>query len=135
MNSQSKDNKKTSRTEKGISVEPPGPGIPRVLKSLRKATTTTVLLGRLSVDFYLSRMGQETGVSSSSPFNLKLAKKQKETASSSTQQIEMAPVTAANTSTVNVVILHKDDPFSISGQDLGGFSKRSSHRVLASNGS
>uniref|UniRef100_A0A674PPU4 Receptor-type tyrosine-protein phosphatase kappa n=1 Tax=Takifugu rubripes TaxID=31033 RepID=A0A674PPU4_TAKRU len=55
----------------------------------------------------------------------KLAKKQKETASSSTQQIEMAPVTAANTSTVNVVILHKDDPFSISGQDLGGFIYKS----------
>ncbi|TNM89144.1 hypothetical protein fugu_005399 [Takifugu bimaculatus] len=55
-------------------------------------------------------------------YYLKLAKKQKETASSSTQQIEMAPVTAANTSTVNVVILHKDDPFSISGQDLGGFN-------------
>ncbi|XP_056884846.1 receptor-type tyrosine-protein phosphatase T isoform X12 [Takifugu flavidus] len=64
----------------------------------------------------------------------KLAKKQKETASSSTQQIEMAPVTAANTSTVNVVILHKDDPFSISGQDLGGFTS-SSHNSFSVQGS
>ncbi|TMS18879.1 Receptor-type tyrosine-protein phosphatase T [Larimichthys crocea] len=53
----------------------------------------------------------------------KLAKKQKETASSSTQQREMGPVTTADKSTTKVSTLHKDDPFSTSNQDLNGFSK------------
>uniref|UniRef100_A0A8C6PP85 protein-tyrosine-phosphatase n=1 Tax=Nothobranchius furzeri TaxID=105023 RepID=A0A8C6PP85_NOTFU len=48
----------------------------------------------------------------------KLAKKQKETASSSTQQREMGPVTTADKSTTKVSTLHKDDPFSTSNQDL-----------------
>ncbi|KAJ4940456.1 hypothetical protein JOQ06_026759, partial [Pogonophryne albipinna] len=51
----------------------------------------------------------------------KLAKKQKETASSSTQQREMGPVTTADKSTPKVSTLHKDDPFSTSNQDLNGF--------------
>uniref|UniRef100_A0A665TBZ0 protein-tyrosine-phosphatase n=1 Tax=Echeneis naucrates TaxID=173247 RepID=A0A665TBZ0_ECHNA len=51
----------------------------------------------------------------------KLAKKQKETASSSTQQREMGPVTTADKSTTKVSTLHKDDPFSTSNQDLNGF--------------
>uniref|UniRef100_A0AAR2IVK3 protein-tyrosine-phosphatase n=1 Tax=Pygocentrus nattereri TaxID=42514 RepID=A0AAR2IVK3_PYGNA len=50
----------------------------------------------------------------------KLAKKQKETASSSTQR-EMGPVGTADKSTGKVSTLHKDDPFSTSNQDLNGF--------------
>ncbi len=61
----------------------------------------------------------------------KLAKKQKETASSSTQQREMGPVTTADKSTTKVSTLHKDDPFSTSNQDLNGFSKSKSSVVLA----
>ncbi|CAL8381275.1 unnamed protein product [Boreogadus saida] len=53
----------------------------------------------------------------------KLAKKQKETASSSTQQREMEPVSTADKSTTKVGTLRKDDPFSTSSQDLNGFSK------------
>lgn len=53
----------------------------------------------------------------------KLAKKQKETASSSTQQREMGPVSTADKSTAKVNTLHKDDPFSTSNQDLNGFSE------------
>uniref|UniRef100_A0A8D3E4T6 protein-tyrosine-phosphatase n=1 Tax=Scophthalmus maximus TaxID=52904 RepID=A0A8D3E4T6_SCOMX len=52
----------------------------------------------------------------------KLAKKQKETASGSTQQREMGPVTTADKSTTKVSTLHKDDPFSTSSQELNGFS-------------
>uniref|UniRef100_A0A8C2XPT5 protein-tyrosine-phosphatase n=1 Tax=Cyclopterus lumpus TaxID=8103 RepID=A0A8C2XPT5_CYCLU len=55
----------------------------------------------------------------------KLAKKQKETASGSTQQREMGPVTTADKSTTKVSTLHKDDPFSTSTsstQDLNGFN-------------
>ncbi|XP_037535862.1 receptor-type tyrosine-protein phosphatase T [Nematolebias whitei] len=55
-------------------------------------------------------------------YYLKLAKKQKETASSSTQQREMGPVTTADKSTTKVSTLHKDDPFSTSSQDLNGFN-------------
>ncbi|XP_078140040.1 receptor-type tyrosine-protein phosphatase T isoform X9 [Centroberyx gerrardi] len=55
-------------------------------------------------------------------FQRKLAKKQKETASSSTQQREMGPVTTADKSTTKVSTLHKDDPFSTSNQDLNGFN-------------
>ncbi|KAG7493684.1 receptor-type tyrosine-protein phosphatase T isoform X1 [Solea senegalensis] len=55
----------------------------------------------------------------------KLAKKQKETASSSTQQREMGPVTTADKSTTKVSTLHKDDPFSTSSQDLNGFTSPS----------
>uniref|UniRef100_A0A672I2B8 protein-tyrosine-phosphatase n=1 Tax=Salarias fasciatus TaxID=181472 RepID=A0A672I2B8_SALFA len=55
-------------------------------------------------------------------YYLKLAKKQKETASSSTQQREMGPVTTADKSTTKVSTLHKDDPFSTSTPDLNGFS-------------
>uniref|UniRef100_A0A1A8JXN1 protein-tyrosine-phosphatase n=1 Tax=Nothobranchius kuhntae TaxID=321403 RepID=A0A1A8JXN1_NOTKU len=55
----------------------------------------------------------------------KLAKKQKETASSSTQQREMGPVTTADKSTTKVSTLHKDDPFSTSNQDLNGFASPS----------
>ncbi|XP_031423828.1 receptor-type tyrosine-protein phosphatase T isoform X10 [Clupea harengus] len=54
----------------------------------------------------------------------KLAKKQKETASSSTQR-EMGPVATADKSTGKVSTLHKDDPFSTSNQDLNGFSSSS----------
>uniref|UniRef100_A0A669E2W1 protein-tyrosine-phosphatase n=1 Tax=Oreochromis niloticus TaxID=8128 RepID=A0A669E2W1_ORENI len=61
----------------------------------------------------------------------KLAKKQKETASSSTQQREMGPVTTADKSTTKVSTLHKDDPFSTSNQDLNGFSKSKCSTVLA----
>uniref|UniRef100_A0AAY5F6F5 Receptor-type tyrosine-protein phosphatase kappa n=1 Tax=Electrophorus electricus TaxID=8005 RepID=A0AAY5F6F5_ELEEL len=50
----------------------------------------------------------------------KLAKKQKETATSSTQR-EMGPVGTADKSTGKVSTLHKDDPFSTSTQDLNGF--------------
>uniref|UniRef100_A0A673LJ51 protein-tyrosine-phosphatase n=1 Tax=Sinocyclocheilus rhinocerous TaxID=307959 RepID=A0A673LJ51_9TELE len=50
----------------------------------------------------------------------KLAKKQKETASSSMQR-EMGPVGTADKSTGKVSTLHKDDPFSTSNQDLNGF--------------
>ncbi|XP_035245445.1 receptor-type tyrosine-protein phosphatase T isoform X13 [Anguilla anguilla] len=50
----------------------------------------------------------------------KLAKKQKETASSSTQR-EMGPVGTADKSTGKVSTLHKDDPFSTSTQDLNSF--------------
>ncbi|XP_059415738.1 receptor-type tyrosine-protein phosphatase T-like isoform X3 [Carassius carassius] len=54
----------------------------------------------------------------------KLAKKQKETANSSTQR-EMGPVGTADKSTGKVSTLHKDDPFSTSNQDLNGFSASS----------
>ncbi|XP_049335874.1 receptor-type tyrosine-protein phosphatase T isoform X5 [Astyanax mexicanus] len=54
----------------------------------------------------------------------KLAKKQKETASSSTQR-EMGPVGTADKSTGKVSTLHKDDPFSTSNQDLNGFASSS----------
>ncbi|KAL7891880.1 hypothetical protein AOLI_G00013560 [Acnodon oligacanthus] len=54
----------------------------------------------------------------------KLAKKQKETASSSTQR-EMGPVSTADKSTGKVSTLHKDDPFSTSNQDLNGFASSS----------
>ncbi|XP_035245442.1 receptor-type tyrosine-protein phosphatase T isoform X10 [Anguilla anguilla] len=54
----------------------------------------------------------------------KLAKKQKETASSSTQR-EMGPVGTADKSTGKVSTLHKDDPFSTSTQDLNSFSSPS----------
>ncbi|XP_031423829.1 receptor-type tyrosine-protein phosphatase T isoform X11 [Clupea harengus] len=57
-------------------------------------------------------------------YYLKLAKKQKETASSSTQR-EMGPVATADKSTGKVSTLHKDDPFSTSNQDLNGFSSSS----------
>uniref|UniRef100_A0A8C7HKD9 protein-tyrosine-phosphatase n=1 Tax=Oncorhynchus kisutch TaxID=8019 RepID=A0A8C7HKD9_ONCKI len=68
----------------------------------------------------------------------KLAKKQKETANSSTQR-EMGPVGTADKSTTKVSTLHKDDPFSTSSQDLNGFSESmcspcstdSSHSELA----
>uniref|UniRef100_A0A8C5NAS9 protein-tyrosine-phosphatase n=1 Tax=Gouania willdenowi TaxID=441366 RepID=A0A8C5NAS9_GOUWI len=50
-----------------------------------------------------------------------LWRKAKETASSSTQQREMGPVTTAEKSTTKVSTLHKDDPFSTSNQDLNGF--------------
>uniref|UniRef100_A0A4W5KKE5 protein-tyrosine-phosphatase n=1 Tax=Hucho hucho TaxID=62062 RepID=A0A4W5KKE5_9TELE len=62
----------------------------------------------------------------------KLAKKQKETASSSTQR-EMGPVGTADKSTTKVSTLHKDDPFSTSSQDLNGFSEssRTYHSELA----
>ncbi|XP_040059966.1 receptor-type tyrosine-protein phosphatase T isoform X17 [Gasterosteus aculeatus] len=55
-------------------------------------------------------------------YYLKLAKKQKETTSSSTQQREMGPVTTADKSTTKVSTLHKDDPFSTSNQELNGFT-------------
>ena len=61
----------------------------------------------------------------------KLAKKQKETASSSTQQREMGPVTTADKSTTKVSTLHKDDPFSTSNQDLNGFSEWKPSSVIA----
>uniref|UniRef100_A0A8D2ZI55 protein-tyrosine-phosphatase n=1 Tax=Scophthalmus maximus TaxID=52904 RepID=A0A8D2ZI55_SCOMX len=57
----------------------------------------------------------------------KLAKKQKETASGSTQQREMGPVTTADKSTTKVSTLHKDDPFSTSSQELNGFSEWGGH--------
>uniref|UniRef100_A0A8C9VP55 protein-tyrosine-phosphatase n=1 Tax=Scleropages formosus TaxID=113540 RepID=A0A8C9VP55_SCLFO len=50
----------------------------------------------------------------------KLAKKQKETASSSTQR-EMGPVGSGDKGAGKVSTLHKDDPFSTSTQDLNGF--------------
>ncbi|MBN3320438.1 PTPRT phosphatase, partial [Atractosteus spatula] len=53
-------------------------------------------------------------------YYLKLAKKQKETQSSSTQR-EMGPVGTADKSTAKVSTLHKDDPFSASTQDINGF--------------
>uniref|UniRef100_A0A674AKF2 protein-tyrosine-phosphatase n=1 Tax=Salmo trutta TaxID=8032 RepID=A0A674AKF2_SALTR len=52
----------------------------------------------------------------------KLAKKQKETASSSSTQREMGLVSTADKSTTKVSTLHKDDPFSTSSQDINGFS-------------
>ncbi|XP_023651145.1 receptor-type tyrosine-protein phosphatase T isoform X8 [Paramormyrops kingsleyae] len=52
-------------------------------------------------------------------YYLKLAKKQKETASST--QREMAAVGGAEKSTGKVSTLHKDDPFATSTQDLNGF--------------
>ncbi|KAM9759318.1 LOW QUALITY PROTEIN: receptor-type tyrosine-protein phosphatase T [Menidia menidia] len=55
----------------------------------------------------------------------KLAKKQKETANSSTQQREMGPVSTADKSTAKVGALHKDDPFSTSTPDLNGFASPS----------
>ncbi|KPP78992.1 receptor-type tyrosine-protein phosphatase T-like, partial [Scleropages formosus] len=54
----------------------------------------------------------------------KLAKKQKETASSSTQR-EMGPVGSGDKGAGKVSTLHKDDPFSTSTQDLNGFSSPS----------
>ncbi|XP_015220608.1 receptor-type tyrosine-protein phosphatase T isoform X7 [Lepisosteus oculatus] len=54
-------------------------------------------------------------------YYLKLAKKQKETQSSSTQR-EMGPVGTVDKSTAKVSTLHKDDPFSASTQDINGFS-------------
>uniref|UniRef100_A0A6Q2XIE8 protein-tyrosine-phosphatase n=1 Tax=Esox lucius TaxID=8010 RepID=A0A6Q2XIE8_ESOLU len=57
-------------------------------------------------------------------YYLKLAKKQKETASSSTQR-EMGPVGTVDKSTTKLSTLHKDDPFSTSSQDLNGFSDHS----------
>ncbi|XP_061544107.1 receptor-type tyrosine-protein phosphatase T isoform X9 [Phycodurus eques] len=56
----------------------------------------------------------------------KLAKKHKETASSSTQQREMGPVNTADKSAAKVSTLRKDDPFSTSSQDLNGFTSPSS---------
>uniref|UniRef100_A0A8C7U2F0 protein-tyrosine-phosphatase n=1 Tax=Oncorhynchus mykiss TaxID=8022 RepID=A0A8C7U2F0_ONCMY len=53
----------------------------------------------------------------------KLAKKQKETASSSSTQREMGLVSTADKSTTKVSTLHKDDPFSTSSQDINGFSE------------
>ncbi|XP_048879334.1 receptor-type tyrosine-protein phosphatase T isoform X10 [Brienomyrus brachyistius] len=52
-------------------------------------------------------------------YYLKLAKKQKETASST--QREMAAVGGADKSTGKVSTLHKDDPFATSTPDLNGF--------------
>ncbi|KAK1796307.1 hypothetical protein P4O66_009372 [Electrophorus voltai] len=63
----------------------------------------------------------------------KLAKKQKETATSSTQR-EMGPVGTADKSTGKVSTLHKDDPFSTSTQDLNGFGNFG-HCVLQQHGS
>uniref|UniRef100_A0A3B3RQB3 protein-tyrosine-phosphatase n=1 Tax=Paramormyrops kingsleyae TaxID=1676925 RepID=A0A3B3RQB3_9TELE len=57
----------------------------------------------------------------------KLAKKQKETASST--QREMAAVGGAEKSTGKVSTLHKDDPFATSTQDLNGF--HGSHKDMA----
>ncbi|XP_018597846.1 receptor-type tyrosine-protein phosphatase T isoform X4 [Scleropages formosus] len=57
-------------------------------------------------------------------YYLKLAKKQKETASSSTQR-EMGPVGSGDKGAGKVSTLHKDDPFSTSTQDLNGFSSPS----------
>uniref|UniRef100_A0A8C4H4Y4 protein-tyrosine-phosphatase n=1 Tax=Dicentrarchus labrax TaxID=13489 RepID=A0A8C4H4Y4_DICLA len=76
-----------------------------------------------SYSIYYQAMSRANGVSDKTP---KLAKKQKETASSSTQQREMGPVTTADKSTTKVSTLHKDDPFSTSNQDLNGFSKSKS---------
>uniref|UniRef100_A0A8C7TYK1 protein-tyrosine-phosphatase n=1 Tax=Oncorhynchus mykiss TaxID=8022 RepID=A0A8C7TYK1_ONCMY len=59
----------------------------------------------------------------------KLAKKQKETASSSSTQREMGLVSTADKSTTKVSTLHKDDPFSTSSQDINGFSD--SHSEMA----
>ncbi|KAM9800540.1 receptor-type tyrosine-protein phosphatase T isoform 9-T10 [Syngnathus typhle] len=56
----------------------------------------------------------------------KLAKKHKETASSSTQQREMGPVHTADNCAGKVSTLHKDDPFATSSQDLNGFASPSS---------
>ncbi|XP_049590190.1 receptor-type tyrosine-protein phosphatase T isoform X3 [Syngnathus scovelli] len=56
----------------------------------------------------------------------KLAKKHKETASSSTQQREMGPVHTADNSAGKVSTLHKDNPFATSSQDLNGFASPSS---------
>uniref|UniRef100_A0A8C7FV55 protein-tyrosine-phosphatase n=1 Tax=Oncorhynchus kisutch TaxID=8019 RepID=A0A8C7FV55_ONCKI len=53
----------------------------------------------------------------------KLAKKQKETASSSSTQREMGLVSTADKSTTKVSTLHKDDPFSTSSQDINSFSE------------
>nr|XP_029538545.1 receptor-type tyrosine-protein phosphatase T isoform X6 [Oncorhynchus nerka] len=54
----------------------------------------------------------------------KLAKKQKETASSSSTQREMGLVSTADKSTTKVSTLHKDDPFSTSSQDINGFMSK-----------
>ncbi|KAM9800539.1 receptor-type tyrosine-protein phosphatase T isoform 8-T9 [Syngnathus typhle] len=59
-------------------------------------------------------------------YYLKLAKKHKETASSSTQQREMGPVHTADNCAGKVSTLHKDDPFATSSQDLNGFASPSS---------
>ncbi|XP_077582095.1 receptor-type tyrosine-protein phosphatase T isoform X4 [Stigmatopora nigra] len=59
-------------------------------------------------------------------YYLKLAKKHKETASSSTQQREMGPLNTADKSTAKVSTLRKDDPFATSSQDLNGFASPSS---------
>ncbi|XP_077458410.1 receptor-type tyrosine-protein phosphatase T isoform X6 [Stigmatopora argus] len=56
----------------------------------------------------------------------KLAKKHKETASSSTQQREMGPLNTADKSAAKVSTLRKDDPFATSSQDLNGFASPSS---------
>lgn len=63
----------------------------------------------------------------------KLAKKQKETVSSSTQHREMGPVTTADKITTKVSTLRKDDPFSTSNQDLSGFSKWMKITICCSN--
>ncbi|KAI4826990.1 hypothetical protein KUCAC02_030418, partial [Chaenocephalus aceratus] len=57
-------------------------------------------------------------------FCLEVGKEAEETASSSTQQREMGPVTTADKSTTKVSTLHKDDPFSTSNQDLNGFMSK-----------
>ncbi|XP_066558188.1 receptor-type tyrosine-protein phosphatase T isoform X2 [Amia ocellicauda] len=57
-------------------------------------------------------------------YYLKLAKKQKETQSSTTQR-EMGPVGTADKSAGKVSTLLKDDPFSTSTQDINGFSSPS----------
>ncbi|XP_031683229.1 receptor-type tyrosine-protein phosphatase T isoform X7 [Oncorhynchus kisutch] len=54
----------------------------------------------------------------------KLAKKQKETASSSSTQREMGLVSTADKSTTKVSTLHKDDPFSTSSQDINSFMSK-----------
>ncbi|XP_077458409.1 receptor-type tyrosine-protein phosphatase T isoform X5 [Stigmatopora argus] len=59
-------------------------------------------------------------------YYLKLAKKHKETASSSTQQREMGPLNTADKSAAKVSTLRKDDPFATSSQDLNGFASPSS---------
>ncbi|XP_057193351.1 receptor-type tyrosine-protein phosphatase T isoform X2 [Triplophysa rosa] len=70
------------------------------------------------------RVWNHMGNAYSYSYYLKLAKKHKETASSSTQR-EMGPVGTADKSTGKVSTLHKDDPFSTSSQDLNGFSSSS----------
>ncbi|XP_061146435.1 receptor-type tyrosine-protein phosphatase T [Syngnathus typhle] len=62
----------------------------------------------------------------------KLAKKHKETASSSTQQREMGPVHTADNCAGKVSTLHKDDPFATSSQDLNGFVSKEPAPATAS---